>query len=70
MATYCVNRNAQDNGDHEVHNVTAGCGFLPEHRNRVDLGEHPDCRSAVREAGRYFTPVDGCAYCAPSCHRS
>jgi len=33
MAYYCVNKNAQANGDHEVHKV--GCSFYPNQENRV-----------------------------------
>lgn len=68
MDSYCVNRNAQSNGDHEVHNVTSDCEHLPNPVNRQDLGLHPDCASAVRAASSYFTQVNGCYYCANACH--
>lgn len=68
MAQYYVNRNAQENGDHEVH--VAGCSWLPNERNRVSLGNHPTCRSAVREARRHFPQANGCAFCSPECHTS
>lgn len=35
MPQYCVNSHAQANGDHEVHNVTAGGRCLPVPANRV-----------------------------------
>ena len=38
MPGYCVNRNAQTNGDHEVHDVRANKSCLPTLSNRQDLG--------------------------------
>ena len=35
MAYYYVNKNAQDNNDHEVHN--GGCSWLPKVENRIYL---------------------------------
>ena len=66
MARYYVNRNAQSNGDHEVH--TSSCAYLPLPGNRVDLGEHFHCASAVVEARRHYTQVNGCYYCSYACH--
>ena len=37
MARYYVNKNAQQNGDHEVH--TTGCQWLPKSENRIYLGD-------------------------------
>ena len=68
MARFCVNRNAQSTGEHEVHNLTARCSYLPQPGNRISLGEHSNCRGAVAAARQHFTNVDGCAYCAPACH--
>ncbi len=68
MASYYVNKNAQSNGDHEVH--TTGCSFLPEPHNRIYLGEFSSCSSAVQEARRYYTRVNGCFYCSRPCHTS
>jgi hypothetical protein len=68
MASYYVNKNAQDNGDHEVH--TSVCSFLPEIANRLYLGEFSNCQDAVREAAKYYNDVDGCYYCAYACHTS
>jgi hypothetical protein len=70
MPTYCVNKNAQSNGDHEVHNVTTDGSCLPTATNRRDLGYHPDCASAVRAARAYYSQSNGCAWCAPACHTS
>jgi hypothetical protein len=68
MPTYCVNRNAQANGDHEVHDVTANRWCLPAVSNRVDLGYHSDCTGAVRQAKWHYPQANGCANCTPSCH--
>lgn len=66
MAKYYVNKNAQSNGDHEVH--TPGCSFMPQPENRVYLGDHSGCHAAVREARKHYTQVNGCYYCATACH--
>ncbi len=66
MARYYVNRNAQDNGDHEVH--AQSCSFLPEVDNRLYLGEFTNCRPAVREAKKYYDRANGCYYCSRECH--
>jgi hypothetical protein len=70
MPKYCVNKNAQSNGDHEVHDVTADKWCLPTSFNRQDLGYHASCSAAVQEAKKYFTEVNGCAHCASACHTS
>ena len=66
MASYYVNQNAQNNGDHEVH--TSGCSWLPSVENRIYLGEHSSCHSAVLEAKKYYSQVNGCYYCSRDCH--
>ena len=66
MAYYCVNKNSQANGDHEVHKV--GCSFYPNEENRVALGNHDSCRTAVTAAKRYYTQSNGCYYCSNACH--
>lgn len=68
MATYYVNMNAQTNGDHEVHK--SGCSFMPNAGNRISLGDHGGCRSAVTAAKRHYSQVNGCYYCANPCHTS
>ncbi len=70
MNNFCVNVNAQSNGDHEVHNTDAGCRYLPAPGNRIDLGLHSTCRTAVAQARHHFHLVNGCAYCAWQCHTS
>jgi len=66
MATYYVNRNQQSNGDHEVH--AQGCNWLPLESNRIYLGEFSNCKQAVAAARAYYTQVNGCYFCSPSCH--
>lgn len=56
MARYYVNKNAQENGDHEVHELS--CTFIPESENRRFLGEYKSCAPAVREAKKYYTQVN------------
>lgn len=66
MARYYVNRNAQTNGDHEVHRQ--GCNFMPAEENRIFLGDHGNCRSAVTEAKKYYGQSNGCYFCSYECH--
>ena len=69
MPSYCVNKNAQSNGDHEVHDLTPGaCNRLPDYSNRLDLGYHFNCQLAVRQAKSTYWQSNGCWYCCPSCH--
>ena len=49
---YYVNKKAQSNGDHEVHKES--CFYLPSPLNRIDLGEHQNCSTAVTEAKKHF----------------
>lgn len=66
MASYYVNKQAQTNGDHEVH--TSGCPHPADASNRLQLGDHLNCQSAVRTAKQSYTQVNGCYYCCNSCH--
>lgn len=69
MPYFIVNRNAQPNGDHEVHNLTTGCNYMPSVENRVDLGAHDTCHGAVNRAiSLGYTRVNGCFWCANECH--
>ncbi len=58
MPKYYVNSNAQSNGDHEVHVET--CSHLPSVLNRVDLGFHQNCSTAVQAAKKFYTKSNGC----------
>lgn len=68
MPNYCVNRNPQATGEHEVHNLDVNCGHLPALLDRVELGQHPTCYGAVIEARKRYDKVDGCRHCTPDCH--
>ena len=68
MALYYVNKNAQSNGDHEVHKT--GCSWLPKIENRIYLGVFSSCSPAVTKARSHYTQVNGCAHCSPACHTS
>ncbi len=66
MAFYYVNKNAQENGDHEVHKW--GCEWMPIEENRIYLGEFDSCSPAVREARTYYEQSNGCTHCSSACH--
>jgi hypothetical protein len=63
---YFVNRNRQNNGDHEVH--VERCRFMPHPSNCVYLGEFTSCRDAVTEAKKIYPQSNGCYYCSNECH--
>jgi len=66
MKKYYVNKNAQSNGDHEVHHED--CRYLPSASNRTYLGEFSTCKPAVTEAKKHYTKVNGCKTCSNDCH--
>ena len=66
MAFYYVNKNAQSNGDHEVHK--SGCSHMPNLENRIYLGDFTTCAPAVRKAKEHYMQSNGCYYCANACH--
>ncbi len=68
MSHYYVNKNAQSNGDHEVHK--SGCSFMPDESNRKYLGDFDSCAPAVREAKKTYPQSNGCYYCCNPCHTS
>lgn len=68
MDRYCVNTNAQPNGDNEVHKE--GCTFLPLPQNRRDLGFHASCHGAVLQARLWYARANGCLFCSTLCHTS
>jgi hypothetical protein len=65
---YYVHKYKDPQGDHEVH--IEGCSKMPLPENRMYLGEFSNCQDAVREAKKYYSPVDGCYYCCSPCHTS
>lgn len=66
MNRYYVNDKAQENGDHEVHKES--CDYLSLVKSKKDLGYHPNCHSAVREAKKTYSTADGCYHCSRECH--
>jgi hypothetical protein len=68
MQRYLVNKNAQSNGDHEMHVDT--CSHLPNPENRLYLGFFSGCREALKEAKKYDSNADGCFFCCNACHTS
>lgn len=68
MIRYSINKNAQSNGDHEIHKE--GCSYEPSFYNKDDLGYHPNDHSALQEGRRrYGDSADGCVHCCPLIHR-
>lgn len=63
---YYVNKNAQENGDHEVH--IRDCPHFPEEEHVIALGNFWTCRDAVHAASKHFTQVNGCYYCVGECN--
>jgi len=72
MSIFIVNKNQQRNGDHEVHNKTTGCTFMPDAQNQLDLGSHATCYGAVQAAKMKWPSdrINGCFYCCNACHTS
>ena len=52
MQRYYVNKNKDQNGNHEVH--TTGCPHPPAEHNRVPLGLHASCGPATAAARTKF----------------
>lgn len=68
MARYYVNKNAQSNGDHEVHK--SGCSYMPDTENRLYLDDFDNCKDAIEEAKKTYSKSNGCYYCCNECHTS
>lgn len=68
MPNYYVNKNTDAQGDHEVH--TYECPWLPKEENRIALGYHLNCTSAVKKAKEYYSNVNGHKHCSEECHSS
>ena len=69
---YYINRNQQNNGDHEVHE--SSCQHVPSIQNRIYLGSFYNCKEAVDEAKRIYPSkkekINGCYHCSNECHTS
>ena len=66
MDRFYVNKNAQDNGDHEVHKE--GYNWMPEESNKIYLGLFTNCHEAVKEAKKTYIKSNGCFYCSRECN--
>jgi hypothetical protein len=66
MAEFYVEINAQENGEHIVHNAT--CSHLPAKEVIQYLGAISNCASALKKASERFKQVNGCPHCAVACH--
>ncbi|WP_152055559.1 hypothetical protein [Aliarcobacter butzleri] len=71
MPYYIINKNQQNNGDHEVHEK-GNCQYMPNIENQIDLGWHSSCHSAVADAKKKWPNhrINGCYYCCKPCHTS
>lgn len=67
MPHYCVNRQAQPNGDHEVHRLDM-CPYPPDPANQLSLGFHNSCHTAVFQAKQTYPKSNGCYHCCRECH--
>ncbi|MTI20473.1 hypothetical protein E1176_05510 [Fulvivirga sp. RKSG066] len=68
MAIYYINKNEQNNGDHEVHKI--GCSWLPDKENRIELGNFNNCYAALSAAKEKFPQANGCYHCSRECYTS
>ncbi|CAM5183763.1 hypothetical protein BTHI11S_01005 [Bosea thiooxidans] len=68
MASYYVNKIAQPNGDHEVHDNS--CAKMTAPHNRDYLGEYTSCAPAVAKAKTMYRLANGCYWCSRACHTS
>jgi hypothetical protein len=66
MPDYYVNKNAQNNGDHEVHK--SDCDWLAKVKDKLYLGFFTNCHGAVQEAKKHYPQSNGCYYCSNECH--
>lgn len=67
MPMFSVNKNAQPNGDHEVHE-DGNCEFGDIMKNPQNLGRFETCHGAVKEAKETFKQSNGCFFCCKPCH--
>lgn len=65
---FYLNANEQPAGEHEVHRDD--CYWMPASDNRLYLGIHESCGSAVGRAqvGYPAWSINGCMHCSIACH--
>lgn len=70
MAQFIVTKQKQVSGKYTIHNRTTGCAHLPSQGQQVSLGYYPSCQEALEDALSRWPDkqIDGCYYCANSCH--
>jgi hypothetical protein len=70
MYNYYLNKNPQNNGDHEVHKES--CYWLPSSTNRIFIGVFSNGIAAVRHAKAMYptAKIDGCVHCCNEAHHS
>ena len=61
MHRYYINKNAQTNGDYEVHRL--GCRFLPKSEHRINIGLFNNVQDAIMQALKTHPS----SKCCPSC---
>ena len=69
MPIYVCNKNADENGRHEVHATT--CSYLPQIENRIEIGWKSDCQEAIQQMYEWNPTgfrFDGCFWCCFPCH--
>lgn len=69
MDTYIINKNKDNKGNNEIHNITDNCGHLPKLENISFLGSFENENAAKIYAKNNGWPfADGCAFCCPKAH--
>jgi hypothetical protein len=70
MDQYVMNKFAQHSGDHEIHNATNPCHYMPMPQNQEELGYFHHCLDAVAEAKSRYPSyrINGCFFCVKECH--
>ncbi|TMX38793.1 hypothetical protein DA100_08925 [Vibrio sp. Hep-1b-8] len=69
---YILTKQSQYAGEHEIHNATTGCTYMPRVENLIKLGLHSSSQSALEHAKNTFPElkINGCYYCCHACHTS
>ena len=72
MPCFIVDINANDDGKHEVHNLSKRCPHLPPLDNCIDLGTFFSCKEAIYSAKSQWpnNKINGCFYCCNLCYSS
>lgn len=65
MAKYYLNKNAQENGDMEIH--AESCKYFPAEKNRILIGDYPNAEEALKAIRE---KIDGCVHCSKEAHSS